>query len=34
MVSPIEQRVKEIASVYFGAIDVAIKRGMEIDDAG
>lgn len=24
----------DVASVYFGAVGVAIKRGVEIDDAG
>jgi type I restriction enzyme R subunit len=32
--SPTEQLVEDVASVYFGAIGVAIKRGVEIDDAG
>ncbi|MAW60831.1 MAG: type I restriction endonuclease [Planctomycetes bacterium] len=34
MSSPTEQLVEDIASVYFGAIGVAVKRGVEIDDAG
>ncbi|MBI4467691.1 MAG: type I restriction endonuclease subunit R [Acidobacteria bacterium] len=29
-----ESVVEDVASVYFGAIGVAIKRGVEIDDAG
>ena len=33
MSSPTEQLVEDIASVYFGAIGVAVKRGVEIDDA-
>jgi type I restriction enzyme R subunit len=32
--SPTEQLVEDIAAVYFGAIGAAIKRGVEIDDAG
>ncbi len=32
--SPTEQLVEDVASVYFGAIKVAIKRGVEIDGAG
>jgi len=32
--SPTEQLVEDVASVYFGAIGVAIKRGVEIDDSG
>jgi len=32
--NPTEQLVEDVASVYFGAIGVAIKRGVEIDDAG
>ena len=32
--SPTEQLVEDVASVYFGAIGAAIKRGVEIDDAG
>ena len=31
--SPTEQRVAAVASVYFGAIDVPIKRSVEIDNA-
>ena len=34
MSSPTEQLVEEVASVYFGTIGVATKRGVEIDDAG
>ena len=34
MSSPTEKLVEDVASVYFGAIGVAIKRGVEIDDAG
>ena len=34
MSSPTEQLVEDVTSVYFGAIGVAIKRGVEIDDAG
>ena len=32
--SPTEKLVEDIASVYFGAIGAATKRGVEIDDAG
>ncbi len=32
--SPTEQLVEDVAAVYFGAVGVAIKRGVEIDDAG
>ena len=32
--SPTEQLVEDVAAVYFGAIGAAIKRGVEIDDAG
>jgi len=32
--SPTEQLVEDVASVYFGAIGVVIKRGVEIDDGG
>lgn len=31
--SPTEQRVAAVASVYFGTVDLPIKRGVEIDDA-
>jgi len=34
MSSPTEQLVEDVAAVYFGAIGAAIKRGVEIDDAG
>lgn len=34
MTSPTEQMMKDVTSVYFGTIDVAIKRGVEIDDPG
>ena len=34
MASPTEQLVEDVASVYFGAIGAATKRGVEIDDAG
>jgi type I restriction enzyme R subunit len=34
MSSPSEQLVEDVATVYFGAIGAAIKRGVEIDDAG
>ena len=34
MSSPTEQLVEDVASVYFGAIGAATKRGVEIDDAG
>ena len=34
MSSPTEQLVENVASVYFGAIGAATKRGVEIDDAG
>lgn len=33
MTSPTEHLVEDVASVYFGAIGVATKRGVEIDDA-
>ncbi len=33
MSSPTEQLVEDVASVYFGAIGAATKRGVEIDDA-
>ena len=32
--SPTEQLVEDVASVYFGAIGAATKRGVEIDDTG
>ncbi len=32
--NPTEQLVEDVAAVYFGAIGAAIKRGVEIDDAG
>jgi len=32
--NPTEHLVEDVCSVYFGAIGVAIKRGVEIDDAG
>ena len=32
--SPTEQLVEDIAAVYFGAVGAAVKRGVEIDDAG
>ncbi len=32
--SPTEQLVEDVAVVYFGAVGAAIKRGIEIDDAG
>lgn len=32
--SPTEQLVEDVAAVYFGAIGAAVKRGVEIDDAG
>lgn len=32
--NPTEQLVEDVAVVYFGAIGAAIKRGVEIDDAG
>ncbi|MEO0514153.1 MAG: type I restriction endonuclease subunit R [Planctomycetota bacterium] len=31
---PNEQLVEDIAGVYFGAVDIETKRGVEIDDAG
>lgn len=34
MSSPTEHLVEDVASVYFGAVGIAIKRGVEIDDAG
>ncbi len=34
MSSPTEQLVEDVAAVYFGAIGVATRRGIEIDDAG
>lgn len=34
LTSPTEQLVENVAAVYFDAVGVAIKRGVEIDDAG
>ncbi len=34
MPSPTEQLVEDVASVYFAAIGISIRRGVEIDDAG
>ena len=34
MSSPTEQLVEDVASVYFGLIGAATKRGVEIDDDG
>ena len=34
MSSPTEQLVEDVAAVYFGAVGAAIKRGVELDDAG
>ncbi len=34
MTSPTEKLVEDIASVYFGALGIPTKRGVEIDDAG
>jgi type I restriction enzyme, R subunit len=34
MPSPTEQLVEDVAAVYFGASGAAIRRGVEIDDAG
>ena len=34
MSAPTEQLVEEVASVYFGVIGAATKRGVDIDDAG
>ena len=34
MLSPTEKLVEDIASVYFDALGVSTKRGVEIDDAG
>ena len=34
LLSPTERLVEDVASVYFGAIGVATKRGVEIDKAG
>lgn len=34
MISPTEQLVEDVASVYFGAIGGSAKSGAEIDDAG
>ena len=32
--SPTEQLVEDVASVYFGTLDIPIRHGVEIDDAG
>lgn len=32
--TPTEQLVEDVAAVYFGTVDAAVKRGVEIDDAG
>ena len=32
--SPTEQLVEDVAAVYFGTLDIPLKRGVEIDDAG
>ncbi|MDT8319828.1 MAG: hypothetical protein RQ826_04810 [Xanthomonadales bacterium] len=32
--NPTEQLVEDVAGVYFDAMDVAILRGVELDDAG
>lgn len=34
MTSPTEQLVENVASVYFGAVGIPTKHGVEIDDAG
>ena len=34
MTAPTEQLVEDVASVYFGALGISTKRGVEIDDAG
>ena len=33
MSPPTEQLVEDVASVYFGTLGIATKRGVEIDDA-
>ncbi|MGH2397690.1 MAG: type I restriction endonuclease, partial [bacterium] len=32
--SPTERLVEDVATVYFGALDISIKRGVDLDDAG
>ena len=32
--TPTEQLVEDVAAVYFGTVGAAVKRGVEIDDAG
>lgn len=32
--SPTEQLVEDVAAVYFGTVRAAVKRGIEVDDAG
>ncbi len=32
--SPTEKLVEDVASVYFGTVDIEVKRGVDIDDAG
>ena len=32
--APTEQLVEDVASVYFGVLDIPTRRGVEIDDAG
>ncbi|MBX3391621.1 MAG: type I restriction endonuclease subunit R [Phycisphaeraceae bacterium] len=34
MHNPTENLVEDVASVYFGSLNYAVKRGVEIDDAG
>ncbi len=34
MSSPTELLVEDVAAVYFGALNYAVKRGVEVDDAG
>jgi type I restriction enzyme R subunit len=34
MSSPSEQLVEDVATVYFGATGIAVRRGVEIDDGG
>jgi type I restriction enzyme R subunit len=34
MISPTEQLVEDVASVYFSTVGIATRRGVEVDDAG
>ena len=34
LTAPTEQLVEDVAPVYFGALGVSTKRGVEIDDPG